>query len=50
MHKEDVTLQIKQNSDMKKQHRLDFLEEGRKMRLNQADEILKLETIRNNKF
>lgn len=35
---------------MKKQLRLDFMEEGRKMRMNQADEILKLETIKMNKL
>ena len=49
-HKEDLTTQINQNSAIKKQHRLDYLEEGRKMRMNQADEILKLETIKMNKL
>jgi len=38
------------NSDTKKQHRQDFLEEGRKMRVNQADEVLKLETIKSKKI
>lgn len=49
-HKEDLTTQITQNSAVKKQQRLDFLEEGRKMRMGQADEILKLETIKMNKL
>ena len=49
-HREDLNLQIQQNSAQKKQQRLDFLEEGRKMRMNQADEILKLETIKQNKL
>lgn len=43
-------MQIFHNSDHKKQQRLDFMEEGRKLRVSQADEILKLETIKNNKL
>ena len=35
---------------MKKQQRADYLEEGRKLRLAKADEILKLETIKTNKL
>lgn len=38
------------NSDAKKQSRLDYLEEGRQLRVAQADEILKLETIKTNKL
>jgi hypothetical protein len=38
------------NSDVKKQSRLDYLEEGRQLRVAQADEILKLETIKANKL
>ena len=34
----------------KKQARADYMEEGRKLRVNQADEILKLETIKSNKL
>lgn len=46
----DLKQQIYNNSDTKKQNRLDFMEEGRKLRVSQADEILKLETIKNNKL
>ena len=49
-HKEDLKLQIMSNSDVKKQSRLDYLEEGRQLRVAQADEILKLETIKANKL
>lgn len=38
------------NSESKKQARLDYMEEGRKLRVGQADEILKLETIKQNKL
>ena len=38
------------NSDIKKQVRLDYLEEGRVIRMQQADEVLKLETIKKNKL
>ena len=49
-HKNDILLQIQSNSDTKKQMRMDYLEEGRKIRISQADEILKLETIKANKL
>ena len=49
-HKMDLKLQINSNSEQKKQQRLDYLEEGRKIRVAQADEILKLETIKTNKL
>ena len=49
-HKEDLKLQMMSNSDVKKQSRLDYLEEGRQLRVAQADEILKLETIKANKL
>lgn len=49
-HKEDLKLQILSNSDAKRQSRLDYLEEGRQLRVAQADEILKLETIKANKL
>ena len=49
-HKEDLKLQIMSNSGVKKQSRLDYLEEGRQLRVAQADEILKLETIKANKL
>lgn len=49
-HSEELMLQIQSNSETKKQKRLDFLEEGRRLRVGQADEILKLETIKSNKL
>jgi hypothetical protein len=49
-HSEELMLQIQFNSETKKQKRLDFLEEGRRLRVGQADEILKLETIKSNKL
>lgn len=49
-HKNDVQLQIQSNSEIKKQQRQDYLEEGRRVRMAQADEILKLETIKQNKL
>lgn len=49
-HRDDLTKQMTQNSAVKKQQRLDYLEEGRKMRMGQADEILKLESIKMNKL
>ena len=38
------------NKEKKKLERLDYLEEGRKVRQKLADEILKLETIKGNKL
>ena len=38
------------NTEKKKRNRMDYLEEGRKMRVAQADEILKLETIKHQKL
>jgi hypothetical protein len=49
-HSQSIREQIFNKSEMKKQARLDYLEEGRKMRLAQADEILKLETIKKQKL
>lgn len=49
-HKEDLKLQMMSNSGVKKQSRMDYLEEGRQLRVAQADEILKLETIKANKL
>ena len=46
----DLKEQILSNSNTKKQTRQDHLEEGRKLRVGQADEILKLETIKSNKL
>ena len=42
--------QIDHNAEEKKQEKLDYLEEGRKVRQKMADEILKLETIKDNKL
>jgi len=39
-----------ENADKKKIDKLDYLEEGRKLRQKLADEILKLETIKTNKI
>jgi len=41
--------QMDENCDKKKIDKLDYLEEGRKLRQKLADEILKLETIKSNK-
>jgi hypothetical protein len=43
-------VQIASKSDLKKQQRADYMEEGRKLRLAKADEIMKLETIKSNKL
>lgn len=37
-------------SDLKKQQRQDYFEEGRKLRIAKADEIMKLETIKQSKL
>ena len=42
--------QMAGNADHRTQQRLDYLEEGRRLRVSQADEILKLETIKTNKL
>ena len=42
--------QIQINSEVKKQHRLDYLEEGRKVRQRIEDERLKVEGIKANKL
>ena len=39
-----------ENTDKKKIVKLDYLEEGRKLRQKLADEILKIETIKTNKI
>ena len=38
-----------ENNDKRKIVKLDYLEEGRKLRQKLADEILKIETIKTNK-
>ena len=43
-------LQINTKSDLKKQQRQDYFEEGRQLRIAKADEIMKLETIKQNKL
>ena len=42
--------QIQQNSEKKKQDRLDFLEEGKKIRQRLEDERLKVEGIKQRKM
>ena len=39
-----------ENDDKRKIVKLDYLEEGRKLRQKLADEILKIETIKTNKI
>jgi len=45
-HSVQLKYQIGSNADTRKLERLDYLEEGRKLRQKQADELLKLETIK----
>jgi len=45
-----IKAQIQNKDEMKKQQRQDQLEEGRRMRMGQADEILKLQSIKSNKL
>lgn len=49
-HRMELVEQIKMNEEKQKQDKLDYLEEGRKIRQKLADEVLKLETIKTNKL
>lgn len=49
-HSQALQMQIDENAEVRKQQKLDYLEEGRKVRQKLADEHLKLSTIKNNKI
>ena len=49
-HQQSLLMQVDENVDKKKIVKLDYLEEGRKLRQKLADEILKIETIKTNKI
>ena len=49
-HQESLRDQIKDKSFIKKQEHLEYLEEGRKLRMAKAEEIMKLETIKEGKL
>jgi len=49
-HAQCIREQIQQNSEKKKQDRLDFLEEGKKIRQRLEDERLKVEGIKQRKM
>lgn len=49
-HSNQLRTQIVQNDEVKKQERLDFLEEGRKVRQKIDEERNKIETIKDKKL
>ena len=49
-HAHGIRTQIQQNSEVSKQGRLDYLEEGRKVRQKLEDERLKIEAIKEKKM
>jgi hypothetical protein len=49
-HSSTIRDQISKNSDVKKQDRLDYLEEGRRVRQKLEDERLKVEGIKKKKL
>ena len=50
VHQDQIRIQMDYNSATKANARREHLEEGRKMRVFQADEILRLETIKAGKI
>jgi hypothetical protein len=49
-HADQLRAQIVQNEEIKKQERLDYLEEGRRVRQEQGDEKMRLESIKEKKL